>query len=242
MMAGEGCHGREKCEDNPQLVRAARPVLTFGCAYSMARLVRFIIIIVLHEIHLVPQNSTHPAKALDELRALLRPVCDEFKRRSEVFVVGCEPLDQLHLLNHLKLGAVLAQEISRVFLALHCQVLDDLVARAGVFQCVSHISQVLPHYQSLHRTHLQPLERVLNPKAELARVLRDLLKVLRNELLLLHESHIAERLLRELDGLIEAVLAAIGDINRLQHFGGKSGVELVRLREHHLKVSGTRKN
>ena len=80
--------------------------------------------------------------------------------------------------------------------------------RHRVHQRVPVNVQAFPHDQRLHGAHLEARERVRDAEDELARVLRDLVEELGDQALLLDELDVGERGSRELDGLVEAVLAA----------------------------------
>jgi hypothetical protein len=60
-----------------------------------------------------------------------------------------------------------------------------------------------------HRAHLEAHERVLHAEHVLARVLRHLVEELADQPLLLHELDVGQKVGRELDRLVEAVLAAL---------------------------------
>ena len=86
--------------------------------------------------------------------------------------------------------------------------LDLRRARDRVHQGVPVHVEALPHDQGLDGAHLEAGKRVGDAEDELARVLRDLVEELGDQALLLDELDVGERVSRELDGLVEAVLAA----------------------------------
>mmetsp|Transcript_18612 Transcript_18612/g.70402 ORF Transcript_18612/g.70402 Transcript_18612/m.70402 type:complete len:297 (-) Transcript_18612:283-1173(-) len=99
--------------------------------------------------------------------------------------------------------------------------------------------QVLVHDERLDRAQVQSIQRVVDHEAVLAGVLVDLVEVLLQDLLLLHELDVAQGLRRQLDGLIEARLAAIADVDRLDHNAGEALVEEVGVVQVVLEVCGT---
>ena len=133
---------------------------------------------------------------------------------------------------------VRGDEMARVGLLLLTQVLDDVLPCGGVLQVVPRNLEVLEHYQNVDGAHLEALESVLDAKAELTGVLRDLLKVPRDEPLLLDELDVRERLRAQLDRLVEAVLAAVRHIDGFDDLGQYSRVEAIRLREVVFEVGG----
>ena len=70
-----------------------------------------------------------------------------------------------------------------------------------VAEDVSGNVQVFPHNQCLDRTKLETLERVVDTEAVFAGVLADLVEVTLDELLLLDELDVRERLGGEFNGL-----------------------------------------
>ena len=60
-----------------------------------------------------------------------------------------------------------------------------------------------PHNKSLDRTHVKRLERVVDTETVLSGVESDLVEVLLNETLLLHELDVGERVGSELNSLDE---------------------------------------
>ncbi len=104
------------------------------------------------------------------------------------------------------------------------------------------ISKILEDDQGLDSTKLKSLEGVVNAIADAAGVLADLLEIFTNELLLLDELDIAERLGRQLDGLVETVLATVRYIHDLDDLGLQTLVEHVGSVEVVLEVGGSGEN
>mmetsp|Transcript_34697 Transcript_34697/g.87798 ORF Transcript_34697/g.87798 Transcript_34697/m.87798 type:complete len:227 (+) Transcript_34697:109-789(+) len=171
----------------------------------------------LREVDLVAQDAAHATEAAAELAALLALVGDELERAAKLLVVVGQPLQQRQLLLHLQVGARLGVlEVARVLGLLAGQVLHLRLATGGVEQLVAVAVQRLPHDQRLHCSHVQAHQRVLHAKHVLARVLRDLLKELGDEALLLHKLDVGQHVGRQLDGLVEAVVAAVADVHHAQ--------------------------
>lgn len=61
--------------------------------------------------------------------------------------------------------------------------------------------QVLPHDQGLDGTEFKRFQRIIDTKAVFVRVLADLIEVLLDEPLLLHELNVGQCVRRKLDGL-----------------------------------------
>ena len=72
---------------------------------------------------------------------------------------------------------------------------------------------------------------IVDTEAVFARVLANLIKVLSDEFLLLDELDVGQTLGRELDGLVEPVLPAVGDIDQLNDLGLQPLVKHVGLRQ-----------
>mmetsp|Transcript_30137 Transcript_30137/g.49809 ORF Transcript_30137/g.49809 Transcript_30137/m.49809 type:complete len:431 (+) Transcript_30137:808-2100(+) len=186
-----------------------------------------------------PQDAPDPAEPPAELAALLGPVCDEFQVCTEVLVIIREPLHQGHLLHDLQLDARgLVAEVRVVLLLglLGREVQHARLARLRVLHREPQQLEVVPDHQRLHGAQVQRLQRVLHHEAVLARVLGDLLEVLLQQLLLLHQLHVAQRLAAQLDGLVEPRLPAVRDVHRLDHRPGQPRVEQVRVGQLGLEV------
>jgi hypothetical protein len=102
--------------------------------------------------------------------------------------------------------------------------------------------EVLPYNERFHSAQLQCLKGVLDTEAIFARVHADLVEVVLNQLLLLHELDIRQGLRGELDSLVEAVLATVGDVDGLDDLRTETGVEEVALPELRLEVGRASKH
>jgi len=71
----------------------------------------------------------------------------------------------------------------------------------SVLQDVSHGLEVLPNDQGLNGSHVESLEGILDSEDELSSVESDLIEELLDELLLLDELDVGERVGGEIDGL-----------------------------------------
>mmetsp|Transcript_11687 Transcript_11687/g.39916 ORF Transcript_11687/g.39916 Transcript_11687/m.39916 type:complete len:390 (-) Transcript_11687:634-1803(-) len=201
------------------------------------------VVVLVDELHLVPQDAPDTPKPLYKLRALLGAVRDELERGAEALVVLREPLDELLLLDHLELRARLrVVEEGLVLGLLVREVQHGLLPRGVVLEHVAVHLEVLVDEQRLHSTHLERAERVLHAKAVAARVLGNLLEVLGDELLLLYELDVREHLRGELDGLVEAVIAAVRHVHHFEHLGREARVPVVVLLEVVLEVRRAREH
>jgi hypothetical protein len=207
-------------------------------------IVEFVFIIVVElgkllEVELVTHNGTDTTKALDELVALRGTVRDEFQVGTKVAVLFSEPLEHGALLNdfHL-LSSLLVHEDAAVRLLRLGGVEDDFRACRALQHPASDF-QVLKDDQSLGSTCLEGLEGVVDTVADLARVLGNVVKVLVDQLLLLDELDVAERLSSQLNGLVETVLASVGNIDDLDDLGLQTVVEQIGLVQVVLEVGGT---
>lgn len=87
------------------------------------------------EVDLVPQQAADAAKALDELRALLRAVRDELEVRAELLVLLGEPLEKrlwVDDLLHLEPGGLVEEPVALFFLLL-VRVDDDLLCTSATW-------------------------------------------------------------------------------------------------------------
>jgi len=96
-----------------------------------------------------------------------------------------------------------------------------------------------PDDEGLDGAALKGLEALVHTKAVLAAVNGDLVKVGLNKFLLLDELDVGEGVRGELDGLVEARLAAIGNVNNLDDLGHETRVKHVGLGELGLELGGT---
>ncbi|KAI3478310.1 hypothetical protein L1887_59786 [Cichorium endivia] len=211
----------------------------------IVRVVTHELVLVLKDGHvlegdLVSQNAADTTETLAELHALLGAVGDEFEVGAELAVVFCEPLEERHgfldLLHGLAGGAV---HETRAVLLLLLGEHEDVLGAVRVLEHVAHHVEVLPHDECLDGTQVERFEGVVEAEAVLASLHGDLVKVLLDELLLLDELDVGERLCGELDGLVEAVLAAVGDVDDLDDLGLQTVVEHVGLAQLGLEVGGT---
>lgn len=145
--------------------------------------------------------------------------------------------DDLHLLARLLIHELVAV----VLFLLLGRVEQDLTAVA-VLKSPAGDLQVLEHDQSLDGTQLESLEGVLDAEADAAGIQADLIEVLADELLLLDKLDVAERLGRQLNGLVEAVLATVRHVHHLDDLGLEAVVEQVGLVEIVLEVGRTSKD
>ena len=209
--------------------------------------VKVIIVLIvigqLLKVDLVAQDTAYATKALDELVALSGPVRHEFERRAELPVVLGDPLqegvlrDNLHLLASLLVHELLAV----VLLLLLGRVQQDLAALA-VLEGPAGDLKVLEHDERLHGTQFEGLEGIVDTEAHAAGVLANVVEVLADKLLLLDKLDVTERLGRELDGLVETVLATVRHVHHLDDLGRKTVIEHIRGVEVVLEVGRTSEN
>ena len=115
---------------------------------------------------------------------------------------------------------------------------DDRVAFRVLHDPASDL-QVLVDDQDFSSTELHCLECVFNTVADLAGVLANLLEVLANKLLLLDELDVAQGLASQFNGLVETVLATVGNIDNLDNLGLQTTIEQVGLVKIVLEIGGT---
>ena len=139
-------------------------------------------------------------------------------------------VDEFHFLTRL----FVREHLAIGFLAL-IGVQDDLGAGGG-FENPAGNFQVLEHDQRLAGAGFHGFERVFDAVAYFSAVEADLVEVFPNELLFLYEFDVAEGFACELDGLVETVLATVGDVDYLDHFGLQAVVKHVGLIEVVLEV------
>mmetsp|Transcript_13143 Transcript_13143/g.55199 ORF Transcript_13143/g.55199 Transcript_13143/m.55199 type:complete len:508 (+) Transcript_13143:683-2206(+) len=193
----------------------------------------------LREVDLVPQDGTHPAEPLHELAPLLGPIRDKLQRAPKLFVLIRQPLQHRAALDGLQLRARLrVLEVLVVLLLLGREVHDGVLAGLAVVQNVPVDLHVLPHDERLHGTHLEAHQSIFFAEAVLPAVLRDLVEELADELLLLDELDVPERVRGELDGLREPVLAAVRHVHDHEDDGREPNIEQVALHELVLEVRG----
>ena len=183
----------------------------------------------LFEVELVPQHGPDAAEAFDELVALAGAVGDELEGRAEVFVALGEPFEEGALVDEFHF-------LSRLFVHEHLAVgflafvgVQDDIGAGRAFQYPAGDFKVLVNDQGLAGAGLHRFERIFDAVAHFAAVKANLVEILPDELLLLYKFDIAERLGCKLDGLIEAVLAAVGDVHYFDDLGLQAVVEHVGL-------------
>lgn len=200
-------------------------------------------IIELLEVDLVAEKPTNASESLDELVAFRGTVGHEFQSGSKVAVLLGDPLEEGHVLDDLHfLASFLVHEEGAVLgLLLLGGVQGDQVA-VGVLEDPSVDLQVLEDDESLNSTKLKSLEGVVDTVTDTSGILGDLLEVLSDELLLLDELDVAEGLGRQLNSLVESVLASVRDIDDLDNLDLETTIEEVRLVQIVLEVGGTGQN
>mmetsp|Transcript_16231 Transcript_16231/g.50376 ORF Transcript_16231/g.50376 Transcript_16231/m.50376 type:complete len:399 (+) Transcript_16231:242-1438(+) len=204
-------------------------------------------LVELHHVHLVAEQAAHAAEAAHELRALLRLVGDQLEREAHLLVVLGEELDQV---DGLDLVGRAALDVGRVQDLLHLGLLHLLrgvvvVARrrpVGGLHGDAQRLEVLEGDERVHGAHVDGLHRVADAVAVHVRVEGELVVELLEELLLLDQLHVAERVGREVDGLVEADLTGVSDVDeldddllqtRVEHVGEVEALlELSRTGEH----------
>ncbi|GIX66397.1 CPSF A subunit region protein [Babesia caballi] len=188
-------------------------------------------------------EAADAAEAHVELRALLRLVADKVQHRPVVGVVVDDPLRQRRALDRLEVHVVLGVlEVLVAALLVVGQEEHRLLAGLRVLEHHAHHLERLEYEQRLDGAALERGDGLLGAEDVLAGVLRDLLEEAGDEFLLLDELDVAEALGRELDGLLEAVLAAVGDVHDLEHLGRQPRVEHVRAHEVVLEVRAPRQD
>ena len=188
------------------------------------------------KVELISQHGADATEALDELVALTRTVRDEFERRAEVLVALGKPLEEGALVDEFHF-------LSRLFVREHFAVgflalvgVENDFGSGGGFQDPAGDFQVLVNDKGLAGAGLHGFERVVDAVAYFAAVEADFVEVFPDELLLLYELDVAEGFSCELDGLIETVLATVGDVDYFDHFGLQAVVKHVGLVEVVLEV------
>ncbi len=151
-----------------------------------------------------------------------------------------EPLEKRHLVDNLQLVAGLVNEVLLGGSSL-LDVNDGLDA-FGVLEGHSLDVEVLVDNDNLAGTEVQGLEGFVVAVAELSGVHGDFVKVLCQELLLLDKLDVGEGLGGELDGLVEAVLSSVRDIDGLDDLGVQTVVKEIGAVKLSLEVGGTSQN
>lgn len=109
----------------------------------------------------------------------------------------------------------------------------------GRAQLISDGRQGLPDDERLDGAHIEGLEGVVDAKAVAPRVGRDEVKVRLDELLLLDKLDVRQGLAGQLNRLVEPGLAAVRNVDRLDHLGQQALVKEIRLAKIRLKVGRT---
>ena len=197
-------------------------------------------IIELLKVDLVAEQTTNASESFDELVALRGTVGHEFQSGSEVAVLLGDPLEERHVLDdlHFLAGFLVHKKGAVLGLLLLGGVQGDQVA-VGVLEDPAVDLQILEDDESLNSTKLKSLEGVVDTVTNTAGILRNLLKVLSDELLLLDELDVAECLGRQLNGLVETILASVRDIDDLDNLDLETTIKEIRLVQVVLEVSGT---
>lgn len=116
---------------------------------------------------------------------------------------------------------------------------ENVLASVAILQDPAGDFQILKDNESLNSAKFQGLQSVLNTIADLAGVLANLLEVLIDKFLLLDEFDVAESLGGQLNGLVEAVLTTVGDVNDFDDLGLQTVVEHVGGIQIVLEIGGT---
>jgi hypothetical protein len=111
---------------------------------------------------------------------------------------------------------LLINEIGFVLSLLRLQI-QHLTLTIRVLHNIPQNVQILPDYEHLNGARLKGLQSVIDTEAVLTGVLGDLVKVLADQLLLLDELDILQAVRGELNGLVEAILTAIRNIDHLEN-------------------------
>lgn len=195
------------------------------------------------EVDLVAEKTADTTKALDELVALSRSVRHKLKCGTKVLVVLRNPFKEGLLGNNVHLlASLLVEELVSVGLLLLLGGVEDSLTAVAVLEDPAGDLKVLEDNQSLDGTELKGLEGILNTVANLAGILANLLEVLSNKLLLLDELDVTEGLGRQLDGLVEAVLTTVRNVNNFDDLGRETVVKHIGGVEVVLEVGRTSKN
>lgn len=83
------------------------------------------------------------------------------------------------------------------------------------------------------------MHRVLDTVNDHARVRRDVIEEVRDNILLLNELDVGKRLLSEFDSLVKTILTAVRDVDELDNLRLKTRIEHLSLTQLVLKLTGT---
>ena len=111
-----------------------------------------------------------------------------------------------------------------------------------VLDFVSHDLNVLEQHHCLKSTKLHSLHGIFDTKGDHASIEGNLLEESANDLLLLDELDIGKRVLRQSDSLVEALIKAVGHIDRRDNLVLKSIIKVITLLHHELQVGATSDN
>lgn len=174
------------------------------------------------------------------VRALIR---DELNVDSIFLVVKTEPVSELLARDHLQIHARLfVLEILGVLLLLRVQqmYLDFVLDR--VLDLIAHHLDILEQHHRFEGAKFERLHCVVHTEADVARVECDFFEELADDLLLLYEFNVGERVLSKLDCLIETLVETVGDIDSAQNQRQKTLVETIRLLQIVLELSTSSNN
>ena len=216
------------------------------CSYEVFLWVE-VIIVVAHsitnhiiEIHTVAKEATDTTEALDELVAIGRLVSDELDGDTIVFVVKAEPVSELLTADDLQVDTCLGVlEVLRVLLLLSIEEEGLGLVLDRVLDLISHNLDVFEEHHCLKRSELQSLHCVFHTESDHSSVESDLLKEPSDDLLLLNKLDVRERVLSQCDGLVEALVETIGDIDGGQDGSLQSEIKMITLLHNELKIGTT---
>lgn len=166
----------------------------------------------------VAKEAANATETLAELVAVGALVRDELNVDSIFLVVQAEPVSQLLARDDFQVDARLfVLEILRVLLLLRIQKvhLDFILYR--VLNLVPHHLDILEEHHSLKGSQLERFHGVIHTKANVASVEGDFFEELANDFLLLHKFDVGKRILSKLNGLIEALIETVRDVNSAQN-------------------------
>jgi len=106
-----------------------------------------------------------------------------------------------------------------------------------VLDLVAHHLDILEQHHRLEGAELERLHRVVHSEADVAGVECDFFEELADDLLLLDEFNVGERVLSKLDCLVETLVETVGDVDSAQNQTQKTLVETIRLLQIPLELS-----
>lgn len=187
---------------------------------------------------LVSQESADSSESLHELESFLRLVGDELQLRSELGVVGAEPLGKRLSLDHVvgDLGVGIAEELLVLFLS-GCQNEHLGVSFDRMLEHKSVGFDVFEQHERLKCSQFQRLDRVLDSKHNQASVKGDLFEELADELLFCDELYVRKSLCCQCDSFVQAVFSSIGYINHLNDFTSQARIKIFSELEFEICIS-----